>query len=54
MGNGKYDSDSGRYLDNRDVENDSLNGRLTQSSLNPGTYYDGDGNRYDENYNSID
>lgn len=51
---GLYDESTGRYLDSSDVQHDVLNGNLTESSLNPGTYYDGDGNCYDGDYNPKD
>ena len=48
---GPYDDDQ---RDNSDVQHDVNNGNLTESSLNPGTYYDGDGVSYDSDYNRID
>lgn len=51
---GPYDESSGRYLDSSDVQHDVANGSLTESSLNPGTYYDGNGNEYDGDYNPKD
>ena len=52
MGN-NYSEYEGRYLDHDDVQHDVLNGNLTESSLYPGTYEDGDGNCYDSEYNPI-
>lgn len=51
---GKYDYSTGRELDSSDVEHDVLNGNLRESSIQPGTFLDGDGNSYDANYNPKD
>lgn len=51
---GPYDEDSGRFLDNSDVEHDVNNGNLSRSSIDSNTYYDGDGNSYDSDYNPKD
>lgn len=51
---GPYDEKTGTYLGNADVQHDVANGNLSESSLNPGTYYDGDGNQYDGDYNPRD
>ncbi len=50
---GPYDEELGRELDSSDVEHDVNNGYLQESSLSPGTYLDGDGNRYDGDYNPL-
>lgn len=51
---GKWDYGTGRELDSSDVQHDVANGNLTESSIQPGTFYDGDGNQYDANYNPKD
>ena len=51
---GKYDYSQERELDNDDLQHDLDNGNLSRSYATPGTYIDGDGNRYDKDYNQID
>ena len=50
---GPYDEDKGKFLDHSDVEHDVNNGWLMPSS-DPDVFYDGDGNRYDSEYNRIE
>ena len=51
---GPYDEETGRNLDHSDVEHDVLNGYLVEDSTHPGTYYNGDGECFDEEYNPIE
>ncbi len=48
---GPYDEETGRNLNNDDVQYALNNGGLTRSSLDENTYYDGDGVEYDSEYN---